>query len=62
MSMNATDDVESPSATLRATVDFPEPDPPAIPMMNGFTLADGSSSKAGVASIARWERLLVPGV
>lgn len=38
MSMNATEDVVSSSATLRATVDFPEPDPPAIPMMRGFSI------------------------
>src|SRR6185437_12358861 len=36
MSMNATDSVCSAWATLRATVDLPEPEPPAIPMMNGF--------------------------
>jgi hypothetical protein len=38
MSMNATDDVVSSSATLLATVDFPEPLPPAIPMMSGFSI------------------------
>src|SRR5438270_14056267 len=38
MSMNATDEVVNRSATLRATVDFPEPDPPAIPMMRGFNI------------------------
>src|SRR6478735_3339175 len=36
MSMNATDSVRSACATFRATVDFPEPDPPAMPMMRGF--------------------------
>src|SRR6185312_17494884 len=38
MSMKATDGVVSSSATLRATVDFPDPDPPAIPMMSGFSI------------------------
>jgi len=38
MSTNATDDVVSSSATLRATVDFPDPDPPAIPIINGFVI------------------------
>src|SRR4029079_6094035 len=37
MSMNATDSVRSACATFRATVDFPEPDPPAMPMMRGFS-------------------------
>src|SRR5881397_2358877 len=37
MSMNATDDVESAFATFLATVDLPEPVPPAMPMMSGFT-------------------------
>ena len=36
MSMNATDSVCSACVTFRATVDFPDPDPPAIPMMKGF--------------------------
>ena len=36
--MNATDEVVSRSATLRATVDFPEPDPPAIPMIKGLSM------------------------
>ena len=36
MSRNATDDLESASATLRATVDFPDPVPPAMPMTSGF--------------------------
>src|SRR4029079_18567423 len=36
MSMNPTDSVRSACATFRATVDFPEPDPPAMPMMRGF--------------------------
>jgi len=38
MSMKATEEVVNSSATFRATVDFPEPDPPAIPMINGFIL------------------------
>lgn len=52
MSMNATELVESPSATFLATVDLPDPDPPAIPMMNGFTLVMGSSQPARSASIS----------
>ena len=36
MSMNATDSVRAACATLRATVDLPEPEPPAMPMMSGF--------------------------
>ena len=36
--MNATDDVVSSSATLRATVDLPDPEPPAIPMIKGFSI------------------------
>jgi len=38
MSMNATDEVVRWSATFLATVDFPEPDPPAIPMIRGFSI------------------------
>src|SRR5689334_24661676 len=38
MSINATDEVVSRSATLRATVDLPEPDPPAMPMIKGFSI------------------------
>ena len=38
MSMNATDDVVSNSATFFATVDFPEPLPPAMPMIKGFNM------------------------
>ena len=37
MSMNATDMPDNESATPRATVDLPEPEPPAIPMMSGLT-------------------------
>src|SRR5512145_1938983 len=37
MSMNATEAAWSDSATRRATVDFPDPDPPAMPMTKGFT-------------------------
>ena len=36
--MNATDDVVSSSATFLATVDFPDPDPPAIPIIRGFSI------------------------
>src|SRR5688500_6106567 len=41
MSRNATDDRESASPTLRATVDFPDPEPPAMPITSGFV---GASS------------------
>ena len=34
--MKATDREVSASATFRATVDFPLPDPPAIPIMSGL--------------------------
>src|SRR3989304_879032 len=37
MSRKATDAGVSASAIRRATVDFPEPEPPAMPMMSGFT-------------------------
>ncbi len=38
MSMNATEASVNASATRRATVDFPDPLPPAIPMMSGFVM------------------------
>jgi len=38
MSMNATDEVVSSSATFLATVDFPEPLPPAIPIIKGSNI------------------------
>jgi hypothetical protein len=38
MSMNATDEVVSSSATFLATVDFPDPLPPAIPIINGSNI------------------------
>lgn len=38
MSMNATEGVVSASATFLATVDFPEPLPPAIPIMSGLSM------------------------
>jgi hypothetical protein len=43
MSMNATDASSRASATRRATVVLPEPDPPAMPMMRGLVrvLRDG---------------------
>src|SRR5436190_1038619 len=48
MSMKATDDTPSASATLRATVDLPEPLPPAMPTMKGFITAkaDGVRRRA----------------
>jgi hypothetical protein len=36
--MNATDDVVRNSATFVATVDLPDPDPPAIPMIRGLSI------------------------
>jgi hypothetical protein len=36
MSMNATDAVPSDPATFRATVDFPDPDPPAMPIVSAL--------------------------
>jgi hypothetical protein len=52
MSMNATDAGISASAILRAIVDFPEPDPPAMPMIVGFIVRGGAKStrKKGPAS------------
>src|SRR3954464_306402 len=47
MSMNTTDDVLSSSATFFATVDLPEPEPPAIPIINGFVMMI-QSYEAGV--------------
>jgi hypothetical protein len=37
VTMNATEVVVRSSATLVATVDLPDPEPPAIPMINGFS-------------------------
>jgi len=37
MSRKTTDAWRSASASFRATVDFPEPEPPAIPITSGFT-------------------------
>src|SRR5262249_4773200 len=52
MSMNATDAAASASATLRATVDLPEPEPPAMPMSSGL---------AGViAPKTEWSRRAAP--
>lgn len=36
--MNATDEVVRCSATFLATVDLPEPEPPAIPIIKGFSI------------------------
>lgn len=36
--MNATDDVVRFSATFAATVDLPDPEPPAIPIIKGFSI------------------------
>ena len=47
MSMKATDDVESAFATFLATVDLPDPVPPAMPMMSGFTGVRPTDSLAG---------------
>jgi hypothetical protein len=38
MSMNATDVVVRSSATFLATVDLPDPEPPAIPIIKGFSM------------------------
>src|SRR5438128_8391415 len=40
MSMNATDCVCIARARFRATVDLPDPDPPAIPITTEFMCAD----------------------
>src|SRR6266571_4119739 len=39
MSMNANEDVVRSSPTFRATVDLPDPEPPAIPMIKGLSIA-----------------------
>ena len=36
--MNATDDVVRSAATFFATVDLPDPEPPAIPIIKGFSI------------------------
>src|SRR5215468_462750 len=51
MSMNATDSVRSACATFRATVDFPEPDPPAMPMMRGFIASRRPGSFASYSRV-----------
>jgi len=38
MSINAKDVVVRSSATFLATVDLPDPDPPAIPIIKGFSI------------------------
>lgn len=53
MSSNATDDRDSASPSLRATVDFPDPEPPAIPITNGFTSDVIADSAAFLASDVR---------
>src|SRR5262245_55057932 len=51
MSMNATDSVRSACATFRATVDFPEPDPPAMPMISGFIVSRRPGSFASYSRV-----------
>ena len=60
MSMNATDAPCSDSATFLATVDFPDPEPPAMPMINrvtgepsdrGRTPDDGEIRAAGATAV-----------
>jgi hypothetical protein len=55
MSMDATDAVRrSDSATRRATVDFPDPEPPAMPMTRGLGAgADLPGSSA--VDVAEWD-------
>ena len=53
MSRNATDDPDSASATLRATVLFPEPEPPAIPITSGLTNGWSVASPAVTACDVR---------
>lgn len=45
--MNTTDEVVNASATFLATVDFPEPDPPAIPIIKGLVTTMQSYSRGG---------------
>jgi len=56
MSMNAAEELRSDSATFRATVDFPDPEPPAMPMIKGFTAAAAGSSKAA-QGVREWKAL-----
>src|SRR5437016_4582841 len=56
MSMNATESASSAAATLRATVDLPEPVPPAIPMMNGFIASFNAMRSSAFAALC----LLIP--
>ena len=51
MSMNATDAAVSDSATRRATVDFPEPVPPAMPMINGFVIGRSAAARGSRDSL-----------
>src|SRR5215208_6438200 len=51
MSMKATEAEVMARATPRATVDFPEPDPPAMPMTSGFTGGCGRDRTENVAEI-----------
>jgi len=51
MSRNATDDPEIASPTFRATVDLPEPDPPAMPITSGFR----RSVLAGSVALLAWD-------
>ena len=53
MSRNATDDREIASPTFRATVDFPDPDPPAIPITSGFPCDASNNSAEPLASDVR---------
>jgi hypothetical protein len=48
MSMKATDSARIACATLRATVDLPEPVPPAIPMISGFIVETSPATARGV--------------
>src|ERR1051325_2937729 len=48
MSMNASESARIALATLRATVDLPEPEPPAIPMIRGFIAETSRARRDGV--------------
>jgi hypothetical protein len=52
--MKTTDDVVSSSATLVATVDLPDPDPPAIPIMSGFVIVMQAIDEVGGTHYARF--------
>src|SRR5215468_2806778 len=56
MSMNATESARRACATCRATVDFPDPEPPAIPTMKGFIAAAARAHSPRIFAVPRREK------